>query len=221
MSDQAGLFDLPDPVPPRPPTRSGRGRARETFARTVVADVSVHDAGALRAEASRALDHSVVISEAADAEDDDLLDPREEISTSPAAAVQWCVEPTRGMGPLLESGAVRIDMIDLSAEGESAGLVRVVWTVTVKILDAAAVRELALRACPATDVATHAEIEQSFAAAWHWAADPHAPLAAILGVTWTSVEVTVEQVLARAVTGAAHLASTSNNSCRPRPFRHR
>lgn len=146
MSDQAGLFDMPDPVPPRPPTRSGRGRARETFARTVVADVSVHDAGALRAEASRALDHSVVIGEAADAEDDDLLDPREEISTSPAAAV----------------------------------------------------RELALTACPATDVATHAEIEQSFAAAWHWAADPHAPLAAIPGVTWTSVKVTVEQVLSRA-----------------------
>lgn len=128
MSDQAGLFDLPDPVPQRSPTRSGRGRARETFARTVVADVSVHDAGALRAEASRALDHSVVIGEAADAENDDLLDPREEISTSPAAAVQWCVEPTMGMGPLLESGAVRIDMIDLSAEEESAGLVRVAWT---------------------------------------------------------------------------------------------
>jgi hypothetical protein len=197
MSDQAGLFDLPDPVPPRP-TRSGRGRARETFARTVVADVSVHDACALCAEASRGLDHSFVIGEAADAEDDDLLDLREEISASPAAAVQWCLEPTMGMGPLLESGAVRIDMIDLSAEEKSAGLVRVAWTVTVKIRDAAAVRELALTACPAADVATHAEIEQSFAAAWHWAADPHAPLAAIPGVTWTSVEVTVEQVLARA-----------------------
>jgi hypothetical protein len=197
MSDQAGLFELPDPVPPRQPTRAGRGRARETFARTVVADVSAHDVGALRAEASRALDHSVVIGEAADAEDDDLLE-REEISTSPAAAVQWCLEPTMGMGPLLESGAVRIDMIDLSAEEESAGLVRVAWTVTVKILDAAAVRELALTACPATDVATHTEIEQSFAAAWQWAADPHAPLAAVPGVTWTSIEVTVEQVLARA-----------------------
>ncbi len=197
MSNQAGLFDLPDPIRSRPPTRSGRGRARETFARTVVTDVSVHDAGALRAGASRALDHTVVIGEAADAEDDDLLDLQEEISLSPAAAVQWCLEPTIGMGPLLESGAVRIDMIDLSAEEQSAELVRVAWTVTVKILDAVAVRELALTACPATDVATHAEIEQSFAAAWHWAADPHAPLATIPGVTWTSVEVTVEQVLSR------------------------
>jgi hypothetical protein len=82
MRDQPSLFDLPDPVPPRPPTRSGRGRARETFARTVVADVSVYDAGALRAKASRALDHSVVIGGAADTEDGDLLDPREEISTA-------------------------------------------------------------------------------------------------------------------------------------------
>jgi hypothetical protein len=157
------LFELPDPVPPRPPARSGCGRARETFARTVVADVSVHDAGALRAEASHALDHTVVIGEAADAEDDDLLDLREEISTSPAAAVQWCLEPTMGMGPLLESGAVRIDMIDLSAEEESAGLVQVVWTVTVKILDAAAMRELALTACPATDVAA-GQPQSAFAA---------------------------------------------------------
>lgn len=157
MSNQTGLFDLPDPIRPRPPTRSGRGRARETFARTVVTDVSVHDAGALRAEASRALDHTVVIGEAADAEDDDLLDLREEISLSPAAAVQWCLEPTIGMGTLLESGAIRLDMIDLSPRRS-----------------------------------------QSFAAAWHWAADPHAPLAAIPGVTWTSVEVTVEQVLTRA-----------------------
>lgn len=121
MSNQAGLFDLPDPIRPRPPTRSGRGRARETFARTVVTDVSVHDAGALRAEASRALDHTVVIGEAADAEDDDLLDLREEISLSPAAAVQWCLEPTIGMGTLLESGAIRLDMIDLSARRSPLG----------------------------------------------------------------------------------------------------
>jgi hypothetical protein len=160
--------------------------------------VSVHDVDVLRAEASHALDHTVVIGEAADAEDDDLLDLREEISTSRAAAVQWCLEPTMGMEPLLESGAVRIDMIDLSAEEQSAELVQLAWTVTVKILDVTAVRELAMSACPATDVAAHAGIERSFAAAWNWAADPHAPLAAIPGVTWTSVEVTVEQVLARA-----------------------
>lgn len=111
--------------------------------------------------------------------------------------MRWCVEPTRGMGPLLECGAVRIVGIDLSAEEKSAGLVRVTWTVTIKILDIAAVRELALRACPATDVTTHTDIEQSFAAAWHWAANPHAPLAAIPGVTWTSAEGTVKQVLSR------------------------
>jgi hypothetical protein len=199
MSDQAGLFDLPDPLPPRPPTRTGHGRTRETFARTVTADGSVHDASALHAEALRALQHSVVIGEdgGAEDEDDDLADLQEEISLSAAAAVEWCVEPTMGMGPLLESGSVRIGKIDLSAEERSAELVRVAWTVTVKILDAAAVRELALGACAATDVATRIDIEQSFAAAWNRAADPHAPLAAIPGVTWTSVEVTVKQVPSR------------------------
>lgn len=90
--------------------------------------------------------------------------------------MQWCVEPTMGTGRLLKSGAVRIDMLDLSVEDKSPGLVRVAWTVTVKILDAATVRELGLTACPATDVAAHTEIEQSFAAAWHWAADPYALL---------------------------------------------
>jgi hypothetical protein len=55
LSDQPELFDLPDPVPPSPPTRSYRGRARETVTRTIVADVSVHDAAMLHAEALRAL----------------------------------------------------------------------------------------------------------------------------------------------------------------------
>lgn len=75
----------------------------------------------------------MVIGESADTADDDLTDSREEISTSPAAAMQWCVEPTRGMGPLLECGAVRIVGIDLSAEEKSAGLVRVTWTVTINV----------------------------------------------------------------------------------------
>jgi hypothetical protein len=75
MRDQAGLFDLLAPVLPRPPTRAAAGGLGKP-SRTVVADVSVHDASALCAEVSRDLNHSVVIGEAADAEDDDddLLD---------------------------------------------------------------------------------------------------------------------------------------------------
>lgn len=55
-------------------------------------------------------------------------------------------EPTDSMWPLLESDAVRIDAIDLSAEEQGPMQVRVSW-MTVKIPDAAAVRELATADC--------------------------------------------------------------------------
>jgi hypothetical protein len=197
MDDSPGLFDLPEQNPSPIPLRSARGRARETFARTVVADVIVCDAAALRAHALKALERAIAIGDVVDDADADLLDPEEEIVTSSAAALQWCLEPTDGMWPLLESGAVRIDEITLSAEERGVGAVRASWTVTVKIRDAAAARELALEACPATDAAVRAEIDRSFAAAWHRAAEPCAPLAAIPGVTWKCADVSVEQVLAR------------------------
>ena len=90
-----------------------------------------------------------------------------------------------------------LDAVDLAAEERGPSQVRASWTVTIKITDAADVRELALAACPVTDQAARAEIEASFAAAWQWAADPCAPMTGIPGVTWTCVEVVVEQVLAR------------------------
>jgi hypothetical protein len=76
-------------------------------------------------------------------------------------------------------------------------LVRASWTVTIKIRDAPAARELALATCAIAEVEAQAEIEASFAALWNRVAEPHAPLAGIPGVAWTPVEVTVEQVLAR------------------------
>lgn len=54
-----------------------------------------------------------------------------------------------------------------------------------------------MAACPVTDQAARTEIDASFAAAWQWAANPCAPMTGIPGVTWTCVEVAVEQVLAR------------------------
>lgn len=198
MDDEPGLFDLPEPERPAPPVRTARGRRRERFARRVVVDVAVHDVAALRAEALRILDGAITIDTGVLVDDDeDLLTPEEEIATGSAGAVQWCVEPTEGMWPMVESGAVRIDAIDLSAEERSPTLVRASWTVTLKIDDAAQVRELALAACPADDPTGRTEIEQSFAAAWHWAAPPCAPMTGIPGVTWTCVEVVVEQVPAR------------------------
>jgi hypothetical protein len=66
------------------------------------------------------------------------------------------------------------------------------WTVTVKISDVETVRELARAACPDTEQHARAEIDAGFAAAWHWAADPCAPVADIPGIAWTCVEVAVE-----------------------------
>jgi hypothetical protein len=197
VTDEPGLFELPDPVRPARPARTARGRARERFARRVVVDVAVVDVAVLRAEALRILDQGITISEGALDDDDDLLSPEEEITASVAAAVQWCVEPTEGLWPLLEAGAVRIDAIELRAEELGPSQVRVSWTVTVKISDAEAVRELARVACPDTEQDARAEIDAGFAAAWHWAADPCTPVTDIPGVTWTCVEVAVEQVLAR------------------------
>lgn len=57
----------------------------------------------------------VLIGESSD-EPDDLLDPREEIATSDAAAVQWCLEPTTGMELLLDSGVVRVLSIDMGCD---------------------------------------------------------------------------------------------------------
>jgi hypothetical protein len=203
MNDQPGLFDLIVPEVPAP-ARSGRGRARETYARTVVADVTVQNHQALRAAALRVLDSGIVlISESSD-EPADLPDPREEIATSDGAAVQWCLEPTAGMELMLESGVVRILSIDMGCDeveadhASGAGAqVRARWTVTVKIRDAHAARELALAACPVTDAEARAEIERSFSAVWHWTAPPYAPIAGLPGVTWAPVGVTVEQILAR------------------------
>ena len=162
-------------------------------------DVAVLDVAALRAAALRTLDRAITLSEggAFDDEDDDLLTPEEEIATGVAAALQWCVEPTDGMWPLVETGAVRIDAIDLAAEERGPSQVRASWTVTIKITAAAVVRELALAACPISDQAARGDIAASFAAAWQWAADPCAPMTGIPGVTWTCVEVAVEQVFAR------------------------
>lgn len=188
---------MPTPQTPTP-ARASSGRSRETYARTVVADVSVQDGGALRAEARRLLDESVVvISEASDAQGD-APDPQEEIDTSAAAALGWCLEPTLGLWPLIEADAVRLIAIDVNLDEKTAGQIRTRWTVTIKIQDAVTARELALAACPSADIKARAEIERSFAAAWHWAAEPYAPLAQIPGVIYHPAGVNVEQIFARA-----------------------
>ena len=194
MTDQPGLFELP-PSPPPPVSPSGRGRSRETWDRTVTAEVTVVDRRALREEALRRLDTGIVIGEFAD-DDPDLTDPRDDVAESCAAAVQWCLEPTEGLWPLLED-ALRIDHVEIATTDEGPGRVLATWTVTVRIIDANALRELARSACVADDHAAHAEIDASFAAAWNWAADPCAPLHAIPGITWSLTGVETDHRLRR------------------------
>lgn len=203
--DHPALFDIPGPEPVAAPARAGRGRTRETYARTVVADVTVHDETALRAAALRVLDNEVVINipsadVSADAEDD-LPDLRDEVLTSTAAALQCCIEPINGLWPLLDATAVRLIAIDLWMDEQGPTRHRVRWTVTIKLDDAPAARELALAACPATETTARAEIEQSFAAVWHWAASAYLPLDEIPGITWSPVSVSVEQIMAGSRSG--------------------
>ncbi|MDN5747037.1 MAG: hypothetical protein L0H64_00650 [Pseudonocardia sp.] len=192
MTEQPGLFDLPPPPTPPSAPRSGRGHTRETWPRTVTAV----DRRALRDEALRRLEDGIVIGEFAD-DDPDLTDPREDVAQSCAAAVQWCLEPTEGLWPLLEAGAVRIDQVELAATDEEPGRVRASWTVTVRITDAHAARELARTVCPAGDDAARAEIDAGFAAAWNRAADPHAPMHRIPGIRWTPDDVDVTHLVRR------------------------
>ncbi|MEO7194049.1 MAG: hypothetical protein ABIZ05_04385 [Pseudonocardiaceae bacterium] len=203
MNDQPGLFELAG-LDVAAPARSGRGRARETYARTVIADVTIQNSHTLRAAALRAFSGGIVLLDLPSDEPDDLPDTEEEIATSDAAAVQWCLEPITGMEPLLESGVVRLQTIDLGCDelepepqSGAATQVRAWWTVTVRIGDAGAARELALANCPVTDADARTEIERSFAAVWQWTAPPYAPMADIAGITWAPVGVTVEQILAR------------------------
>ncbi|MGH3772084.1 MAG: hypothetical protein ACRDRW_11930, partial [Pseudonocardiaceae bacterium] len=96
MHDQPRLFDMPRR---EAPAGSGRGRTRETYARTVVADVTVCDEAALRAAALRALDGGVVVIDDSSGEEDDLLDLREDLATRIAAVLESCIEPTTGLWP--------------------------------------------------------------------------------------------------------------------------
>ena len=196
MADQPALFDVPGPERPGP-DRPGRGRTRETYARTVVADVVVHDEAALRTAALRVLDGGLEVIPASPDEADELPDPQEEVAESSAAALDWCVELTAGLWPLIDSGAVRIIGGDLGIEEQAQARYRVQWTVTIKLDDAPRAREMALAACPTSDAEARAEIEQSFAAVWNWAASPYAPLDEVPGVSWTPDDVTVEQIMAR------------------------
>jgi len=198
MTDEPALFDLPTAQPRPVPvdTRTGRGRTRETYARTVTADITVQRIPVLREAALRAYDDSPAIP-FGDADDDDGLDTREQIATDSGAALSWLLDPTQDLWALLEADAMDLVAVDIDIDLDAPTRCRARWTVAVKLRDVAAFRRVALASCPTAPAADREEIDHSLAAAWQHAADPFGPLRHIPGITFTPVEVSVEHLHAR------------------------
>ncbi len=188
MSDEPALFDLPAPEPRPASTRSGRGRARETYARTVTADVTVHQIPVLLDAAVRAFDNGPAVGLGEVDVDDEVPDSRTQIGQDPAAALSWLLDPLDGMWSLLETGSLLVLSVEIDVDELSSARYRLRWTVTIQLRDVATFRRIALDACPAEDTATRSEIEASLAAAWQQAAPPFAPLQRIPGITWSPIE---------------------------------
>lgn len=193
-ANQMGLFELPDPTPPGPSERSQRGRNRETWARTVTAEVTIVDAGAIREAFARAEEDAVTIDLRADPEDvEPELNDMARVNDA-FDALAWLIWPTDGLDELLEAGAIRVLSVESEAVADSIDRGRVTFTVAAKLTDVDQLRRLAVRANP-----EDAElIAGSLAAAWKSAADPFAPLRSIPGIDWRPGQVTVEHLPTRA-----------------------
>ena len=185
MTEQPGLFDLPDPSPTSAMNTSrDRGRRSEHWTRTAVADVHVVDSAILREAARRRLTEGTTTIDLGPTEptdDPDLLDPLEEIPISDAAAVRWWIEPTSGIWPQLAE-ALRLDAVGLDATDESPQRVHARWSVAVTITDIHLLR----RRTASPDLP-----DDPFPELWNRAADPFAPLTELPGATWEPISVEV------------------------------
>jgi hypothetical protein len=194
-ADEPALFDMPaaeQPATSRPPQR---GRNRESWARTVTAEITVVDAAAVREAARRVQQSAVtVILPGLPHEDDAVAEvPAVNDVDHPLYALTWLLWPSVAMEAPLEAGAFRVLSEDIAVEPESDDRGTLAWTVTVKLTDVRTLRRLAAEAHP--DEA--ASIADSLQAAWQYAADPFAPLHAIPAIAWQSGSVTVQHVPAK------------------------
>jgi hypothetical protein len=131
----------------------------------------------------------VVIGEVDDTDDDQQT--RRLLRRDWLAALRWLLDPTAGLWQLIEADTVRLPTADISLHPSGPTDCRLQWTVTVKLSDVAAFRQIVVDACPSDNTAARAEIATSIAKAWHWAAGPYTPLHHIPGIAWTPVEVAV------------------------------
>ncbi|MGP3965609.1 hypothetical protein ACTWPT_57665 [Nonomuraea sp. 3N208] len=187
------LFDLPAPETPPVTGSHDPGRSGQRWRRTITAQVVVRNLAVLRDKALDDFDSGAFI-EIGDADDDeDLPDTREVIASTAEGALDWLIDPTAGLWPLMESGAIRLEAAEHAVEQVAERGFQISWSVQVQVGDLAAVRTIAVHKAP--DAAD--EISGSLAAAWNNAAAPAAPLTGIPAITWTITSITVERVTRR------------------------
>lgn len=191
-ADEPALFDLPCERQPVVSPLGQRGRNRETWSRTVAAEITIVDAEAVREAAREARDSSVTVflherqgDEGAAAED-----PVVEDGAPALDALTWLLWPASTMEPALEVGAFRVleEHIEVAPVTEDHGTLT--WTVTVKLIDVTALRRLAAKADPGQAPA----IGESLATAWQLIADPFAPLHSISAIAWRPGPVRVQHL---------------------------
>jgi hypothetical protein len=191
-ADEPALFDMPAAEQRAMSRPRQRGRNRETWARTVTAEITIVDAEAL-GEAARQVQQSAVtmtLPALSDEQEVVVEDPAVGDAEHAFDALAWLLWPADAMEAPLEAGAFRILWEEIEAEPESGDRGTLAWTVTVKLTDVRTLRRLAAQAHP--DQA--ASIADSLAAAWQYAADPFAPLHAIPAIAWRPGSVTVQHV---------------------------
>jgi hypothetical protein len=201
-ANEPALFDRPPVEQPTISQRRQRGRNRETWARTVNAEVTIVDAEALREAARRVEGSAVTIGSPAEPHEEDMAaeDPGVETAADAFDALAWLLWPAEGMEGPLEAGAFRILSVDIEVEPESDDRGTLAWTVTVKLTDIHKLRRLGAEAYREEA----GLIADSLAAAWQVAADPFAPLHSIPGIAWRPGPVAVHPVPKKARLGAPH-----------------
>jgi hypothetical protein len=172
-----------------------RGKNRQTWSRTVTAEITILDEGALHAAAEQAAEDALTIELPDDLEIEDIETGTSDHEKPDDAfdALGWLIWPTDGIEDLQVAGAVLFvsavsEVVPVSDDRGTA-----TWTVAVKLTDVDALRRLATEANPAEA----GLIAESLEVAWQHAADPFEPLRSIPGIAWQPGRVDVEHLPAR------------------------
>ncbi|WEV77841.1 hypothetical protein O9K63_14795 [Janibacter cremeus] len=192
-NDEPGLFDMAAPEPRAPRRRPHRGRNRETWVRTVTAEVTIIDAATLDRAAQDAERNAVSIDLGPVPDEEDIGTAYEETPGSSVDLIAGMIWATDGQHDLIETGAFRIKEITSEVVDDSGTSGALSWSTTVTLTHVERLRELATRAHPADG----ALIEDDLKVAWNHAADPYAPIRSIPGIEWQPLTVDVEHLPAR------------------------